>query len=144
MSEQAEEKRQDDQSRQPNWIRHLKKVKHIEIIAALALAFVAILIYFGVSAAAKGNGQGTVHTTSNDDLSGQIAQVLSQMQGVGSCSVAITYDTPTNSAQSGKNVLGVVVVAEGGSDMRVKLTIIDAICALLEVDGSNVKVYPMK
>lgn len=39
---------------------------------------------------------------------------------------------------------GIVVVAEGGDDIYVKIKIIDAICALLDVDGSKIKVYKMK
>lgn len=40
-------------------------------------------------------------------------------------------------------IQGIVVVAEGGDDVAVKLKIIDAICALLKVDGSKIKVYKM-
>lgn len=39
---------------------------------------------------------------------------------------------------------GIVVVAEGGDDVYVKIKIIDALCALLDVDGSKIKVYKMK
>ena len=41
-------------------------------------------------------------------------------------------------------IQGIVVVAEGGDDVAVKIKIIDAICALLKVDGSKIKVYKMK
>lgn len=40
-------------------------------------------------------------------------------------------------------IQGIVVVAEGGDDVAVKIKIIDAICALLKVDGSKIKVYKM-
>lgn len=39
---------------------------------------------------------------------------------------------------------GIVVVAEGGNDVKVKIDIINALCALLKVDGSKIKVYKMK
>lgn len=41
-------------------------------------------------------------------------------------------------------VKGVVVVAEGGGDVMTKLKIIDAVCALVDVEGLSIKVFEMK
>ena len=55
---------------------------------------------------------------------------------MGDCNVLITYDDE-------KVVGGVVVVAEGGDDIGVKVKIIDAVCALVDVKAEKIKIYKM-
>ena len=64
----------------------------------------------------------------------RLQTMLESIAGVGECNVMITY------AEDG-SAEGVVVSAEGASDMKVKLKIIDIICTLLDVDGGKIKVY---
>ncbi len=163
----------------------LKSIKHIKLIAAVALVALIALI----AAAAWGSGDGN-ESQSEATLETRLADILSEMDGVGKCMVMITYDgegekeiayeqdsesnVTTDSDGSGDRVVenstshsrpitvtvdgveqvlvvsstpapirGVVVVAEGGADIAVKLRIIDAICALVDVEGLNVKVFAM-
>ena len=61
--------------------------------------------------------------------------------------VTVTVDgkeQPLVISKSPAKIEGIVVVAQGGDDVSVKIDIIDALCALLDVDGSKIKVYKMK
>lgn len=161
----------------------VKSIKHIRLVAAIALALIVV-----ICAAAFLGGE---KESAEADLERQIADVLSQIDGVGECKVMIAYDgegqseiayereeesnVTTDSDDSGDRVVensnshsrpvtvivdgvekplvvsttpapvkGVVVVAEGGGDVMTKLKIIDAVCALVDVDGLSVKVFEMK
>lgn len=167
----------------------LKSVKHIEIIAAVALVAV-FLLGFSIYGAFKDDT--SVKTAeSGKELCKQISDIVSKIDGVGKCDILITYDgtgsyeiaydeetvtTVTTDSDSNSDrvvenstttsspviitvdgkqqplvisekpakIDGIVVVAEGGDDVYVKIKIIDALCALLDVDGSKIKVYKMK
>lgn len=170
-------------------ISKLKSVKHIEIILAVALLAVFLLGYFIYGQIKGGTTVKTAETA--EEIGDEVAEIISQIEGVGRCEILITYDgsesyqiaydeetvtTVTtdsddnservveNSTTTSKPVIvtidgkqqpliisttpakidGIVVVAEGGDDINVKIKIIDAICALLNVDGSKIKVYKMK
>lgn len=85
----------------------------------------------------------TTVTTDSDDNSSRVVENSTTT----SSPVIITSDgkqQPLVIATRPAKIDGVVVVAQGGDDMRVKIDIIDAICALLDVDGSKIKVYKMK
>ena len=117
-------------------LKKLKSVKHLEIIVAFVIALVAIFIYF-ITTSAGLDDTPTVHTSSGgNELSRQVASVLCNVEGVGDCNVLITYDDE-------KVVGGVVVVAEGGDDIGVKVKIIDAVCALVDVKAEKIKIYKM-
>lgn len=116
--------------------------RQVQIVVAATVALLAICLYFGMSGIKQPQ---TVTAYGNDDTAKRIAEILSDMENVGACNVMITYEQEsadvTNRAD---RVAGVVVVAQGGNDIRVKLRIIDAVCALLDVDGSRIRVYQMK
>lgn len=117
-------------------LKKLKSVKHLEIIVAFVIALVAIFIYF-ITTNVGASDTATVHTSSGgNELSRQVASVLCNVEGVGDCNVLITYDDE-------KVVNGVVVVAEGGDDIGVKVKIIDAVCALVDVKAEKIKIYKM-
>lgn len=161
----------------------VKSVKHIKLVAAIALTLIAVACV----AAFVGGEQESAEV----DFEQQIADVLSEIEGVGKCKVIVAYDgegqseiayereeesnITTDSDGSGDRVVensnshsrpvtvivdgveqplvistspapvkGVVVVAEGGGDVLTKLKIIDAVCALVDVEGLSVKVFEMK
>lgn len=169
-------------------IAKLKSVKHIEIIFAVALCAVLLIAYFLYAQFGKST---EVNTANGDDVCEKVADIISEIDGVGKCEILITYDgsesyqiaydeetvttVTTDSDDNSERVVenstttsspviitidgkqqpliisttpaaieGIVVVAEGGDDINVKMKIIDAICALLKVDGSKIKVYKMK
>ena len=170
-------------------ISKLKSVKHIEIIVAVTLIAVCILGYFIYSQLKNDTKVSTA--SDSEELSVKIADIISEIDGVGKCEILITYDgseryeiaydeetvtTVTTDSDTNSNRVienstttstpviitvdgkqqplvistipaesdGIVVVAEGGDDVKVKIDIINALCALLKVDGSKIKVYKMK
>lgn len=126
-----------------NIIEKVKSMKNYKIFVALVIAAVIILIYFSVNA--------IVAKPKADDAASlgkqsQLEKVLSQIEGVGYCSVVITYNKngdlhQSNEIESGAVVSGVVIVAEGGDNGYVKIKLTDAMCALLEIKGNNIKIY---
>lgn len=173
-----------DPTAKPGILSKLRSVRHIKVVAVAAIALivlVALIAYIG----------GGEDTTTEQTLDERLAEILSQIEGVGECKVMITYDgegeheiayeqesesnITTDSDGSGDRVVensnshsrpvtvivdgveqplivsttpapvkGVVVVAQGGDDIYTKLRIIDAVCALVEVNGLNVKVFGME
>lgn len=114
----------------------IKNVKHFEIIVAFVIALVGILIYF-IASDINTSGTNTKYEYSGgNELSMQVAKVLSNIDGVGNCDVLITYDDDNE-------ICGVVVVADGGDNINVKVRIVDAVCTLVEVDGNKIKIYKM-
>ena len=178
-----------DPTKKIGFLQKIKSVKHIELIVAALLCALLILAYFAYTGLSGGTHSET--SDGNDDTANKVAEIISQIDGVGKCEVLITYDgsesyviaydeetvttvttdTDDNSSRVVENstttsspviitsdgkqqpliisskpaeIDGIVVVAEGGDDVYVKIKIIDALCALLDVDGSKIKVYKMK
>lgn len=117
------------------WTEKLKTIKHIELILLAAAICIGVLVYLGVC-----EDRETPQTTPSFSYSGtdseekRLEQLLESINGVGDCVVMMTY------AQDG-SVEGVAVAAQGAGDMKVKLKIIDVVCALIDVDGDKIKVY---
>lgn len=85
----------------------------------------------------------TTVTTDSDSNSDRVVENSTTT----SSPVIITADgkqQPLIIATRPAEIDGIVVVAEGGDDLYVRIKIIDALCALLDVDGSKIKVYKMK
>lgn len=83
----------------------------------------------------------------------RLIAVLSQIQGAGRVDVMITYDaepqaaetlalTPTSAAV--EQVRGVMVVAEGAADLKVRLELARAVQTVLSVPASKVDVFQMQ
>lgn len=177
-----------DATAKVGFLQKLKSVKHIEIIIAVALCALLIAGYLAYNFISD---ETDVETSDGTDICRQVADIVSEIEGVGKCKILITYDgsesyeiaydeetvtttttdsdsnsdrTVTNTTTTSKPVTvtvdgkeqplviskspakidGIVVVAQGGDDVSVKIDIINALCALLDVDGSKIKVYKMK
>lgn len=94
-------------------ITKLKGVKNLEIVLAVLLAAVAVVAYVAISV---GGGKKSETQVQMTEAEARVAEVISEISGVGKTRVLIT-----NGAD--KSVVGVVVVAEGASNMdsRVKM-----------------------
>lgn len=117
----------------------LKTVKHIELIIIIAVCTIALLVYLGISDKEEKNSDAYLPTYSgenseSDALESRLQSILSGIEGVGKCSVMIGYNDEGEAE-------GVVIVAQGAGDIKVKLRIIDAVCALLPISGENIKIY---
>ena len=126
-----------------------KKIKGFEIICALVIAAVAVCIYFSVNAM-TGDAKTDKKQSASEQtgLIGEVQDILSKIDGVGECQVLITYkssgeDKPVIS-NSTDNIQGVVVVAEGASDVLARIKITNALCTLLKIEANNIQIFEMK
>ena len=120
-----------------NLIARLKKVKNIEIIVAVVLALVAAVSYFAVTygSAKKADSPSSV-TVSMDERETKLANLISEIAGVGRTSVLITSDQ--------KDVVtGVVVVAEGAKDMTNRVKMIRCVQTATGVTVDKIQIFEM-
>ena len=92
--------------------------------------------------------------TREDTLEGRLADALSQLEGAGSVEVVIYQESRATDASGATAVFsalgastqqytqpsGVLVLAQGADDLRVRLEIARAVQALLGVPASNIEV----
>ena len=148
----------------------LKSIKNFEIIVALIIIAITLLIYFSVNENKKisSNSVKSEATDSNVTLERKLSDILSEIKGVGEVSVLITYNSlnieeksieasstndntssfnqilsnQTNSKTNADNeVLGVIVVAEGGGDVRVKMNILSAVSTALDINPNSIQIF---
>lgn len=148
----------------------LKSIKNFEIIVALIIIAITLLIYFSVNENKKisSNSVKSEATESNETLERKLSDILSEIKGVGEVSVLITYNSlnieeksieasstndntsslnqilsnQTNSKTNADNeVLGVIVVAEGGGDVRVKMNILSAVSTALDINPNSIQIF---
>lgn len=143
----------------------LKSIKHIEIIVPVIFGAVLLLIVFGNFQTADGSSTTTYDLTEYAKVMEQrVAKVLSQIDGAGKVDVMINFekgvemipatntdgDKDTIVLVSGKPVVlaeiqpkisGVLVVAEGAGNVKVKLELTKAVCTLLSVDSNYIEIF---
>ena len=118
------------------------------ILAVILLGVVgAILLMDGLlpNANTKGGNTGSGGVT---ELEARLAGILSSIDGVGTVRVMI-YEGK-NAVQAAwlgdtsptPSIVGVVVVAQGAGDMRVRLELVRAVQTLLNIPASAVEVLP--
>lgn len=113
------------------FFQKLKNVKHIEIIIAIIFAIVILLIYTSSFNSSKFfNSDDTKFT----DLELRLCKVLSDIDGAGNVSVLINYSS------DGKEIIGVLVVASGAKETRVRLDMFRAIETVLNVPTSQIEI----
>ena len=183
----------------------IKKIKHIEIIAAVLIIAVILCLYAStpgsfLSSGKKENAQaqasGSADTaiprdTGGMDMEARLASILSQMEGAGKVDVMITYATGpelvpamdrnemsttttekdgTSTSQSQQievqerpmtidgpdgsepmvlyqetpKIQGVIVIAEGASDIEVYMNLERAVMTILNIRADQVEVFAMK
>lgn len=100
----------------------------------------------------KGNfqeqGKGKAPTITRTQTEQKLCDILQKIQGVGEADVMVTYKAEKSSGyfesaskEDASNIQGVVVVATGAENDRVRSDIIYAVSALLDVELCNIKVY---
>lgn len=133
-----------DEKTSKTFIQKLKNLKNKEILFTLVIALIAIVIYFSV-----GVDKASPTSLVNNKDKSSIENVLSQIDGVGNCSVVITYSNSDKIFQSNDlvqnaEIIGVVVVADGAEDIYTRLKICDALIVLLKVQNNQIKIYKSK
>ncbi len=132
-----------------NFVEKCKKIKGFEIICALIIAAVALCVYFSVNAITDNRKTQATVKEKRDGLVGEIESILSSIDGVGECEVLVTYKQGSENSSVGEldstdNIRGVVVVAQGGQDVLIRIKITNALCTLLKIEASNIQIFEMK
>ena len=135
------------------WLEKLKKIKHIEIYIAVIFVAVLLLIYFSNS---TNNSTGKLNTTSNnelnvtayvDNLETSLEESLSNIGGVSNVKVMITLNMQQAEVNESNIILnsfpeikGVLVTAKGVDDTLIKLKVLHAIQAVIDVTNGNIEI----
>lgn len=110
----------------------LRGARHIEwvLLAGLLAAF------FLMTGGAEQTNQSTA-------LEKRMENVLSMIEGAGRVRVLVNEAAAAFSGSDGQ-AAGVLVVAEGAGDMRVKMELQRAVQALLDVEAEQIEILTMK
>lgn len=119
------------------FIKKLRGVKNIKLIAAAFILAVALLIYSTVAGAVSERRGGAETAAVMNDEEQRLAAVLSGIDGAGSVETMISRGTEGE-------ITGVLVIAEGAEDITVMLRLMSAAATALGVDRKLVDVYSMK
>lgn len=132
-----------------NFAKKCKNIKGFEIICALVIAVIAIGIYFSVNAVNTRQEDSPTVSAGDGKIVMSIKNLLSQIDGVGECDVLVTYkptdgENTVDGMDATDNVQGVVVVAQGGQDVLVRIKIINALCTLLNIQADDIQIFEKK
>lgn len=135
--------------------RPLSPKKKMLRIAAGIIALLILFLYYSTYFTKTENTE----TDLNYGLEKRLAAALEKMQGVGEVQVVINYESTAESVpveatgeerlfsqepyivkQNMPQVRGVLVVAEGAEDIRIRTELLYAVTALLDVDAAKVEI----
>ena len=146
-----------------SFIAKLRDDRKLEILVYSALILTAVIIFLstgGISCGSTGYEGGKEARSSASsgatELETRLETVLSSIEGAGRVNVMIAMTDPGRSAEgafsssaersasrNASNVSGVIVVAQGASDIGVMLRLQTAVATLLRLDPGCVSVFPM-
>jgi hypothetical protein len=106
----------------------LKNIKHIEIVIAVIFAIVIFLIYLSSLGSTS-----SFKNTQATDFETRLSSILQDIDGAGNVSVFV------NTGQDNK-IVGIIVVASGANQVRVKLDIMRAIQTVLTDPSTNIEI----
>ena len=121
----------------------MKNKNAFTLIELLAVIIILSMLAIIGSAAVTKIVKDSKEELSSSSISTQIEQILSKIEGVGECNVLITYANTyeTSETSSTKEVQGVIVVCDGGDNLKVVEKITSAIKTLLNINSLNIKVF---
>lgn len=143
----------------------LKSVKHIEVIVPVIFGAVLLFIVFGSFQSGDGTANVDYDLTEYARVMEQrVAKVLCQIDGAGKVDVMINFEKgvevvpainsdgekdsivlvsgkPIVLAEIQPKISGVLVVAEGAGNVKVKLELTKAVCTLLSVDANRIEIF---
>ena len=137
------------------WVEKLKNIKHIEIYITIIFAAILILIFFSSTSSNKtpnnkainNTPQETTITSYVNNMEDKLEHILSQVNGASNVSVMITLDM-TN-ATINNNIIqtsafptikGIVVVAKGVENTQVKMNVLKAVQAVVDISSGRIEI----
>ena len=137
------------------WIEKLKNIKHIEIYITIIFAIVLILIFFSSTDSNKPSSnksktaitQETTVTSYISDMETKLEDILSQVQGASNVKVMITLDMSSSVVKDNviqtsdfPKIKGVVIVAKGVNNTSVKLNMLKAVQAVIDISSGRIEI----
>lgn len=134
--EVQDERSQSGKSAASGFFKKLKGIKNLQIIVVIFIIAVALIIYSTVTTAkdAKSADTGVSSVMTSDEQ--RLSAILGNLAGAGKVETMIT--------QSDGKITGVLVIADGASDITVRVRLLDAAATALGVDKSIVSVFSRK
>lgn len=121
------------------WVQRFRGVRHLEwILALLAAALLLALLSAGWNGETDEQAMG---------MEARLERVLSAVEGAGRVRVLINEPEEVQAAfmnQTREKPAGVLVVAQGAGDIRVRMELSRAVQALLGVDAASVEILKME
>lgn len=125
------------------FLTKIKDVKNIKIIIGVMVVALLLLGYYAMNSS-NNNDTRVTETNSNNITTAEydyeeqkLANVLSQIEGVGDTKVMINRGKD-------EEVIGVIVIAEGAKSKTICLRINQAVRTALDLTPEKVKIYLMK
>ena len=137
------------------WLEKLKNIKHIEVYITIIFAIILILIFFsstGKSTSYTKSNQSSVseQTTINSyvaNMETKLANILSKINGASNVNVMITLDMTDVQIEdniiqttSFPKIKGIVIVANGVENTQVKMNILQAVQAVVDVSSGRIEI----
>lgn len=135
------------------WLEKLKNIKHIEIIIIGIFLVVLLLIYFSTpkskSSSNSSSNQDSQLTITRyvDNLETDLENTISKIKGVGNVQVLITLDMSGASIEddviktsSFPKIKGIVIVASGVDNTSVKMNVLRAVEAVVDISTGSVEI----
>lgn len=137
------------------WIEKLKNIKHIEIYITAIFAIILILIFFSSTGSKKSTtsysksnaSSQTTITSYIDNMETKLENILSQVQGASNVSVMVTMDMSNTTINENvietntfPNIKGIVIVAKGVENTMVKMNILKAVQAVIDISSGRIEI----
>ncbi|MBD5092427.1 MAG: hypothetical protein HDT36_03495 [Clostridiales bacterium] len=132
----SDERKSTAKSNGNGFFKKIKGIKNIQIIAVVFIIAIGLIIYSTVSTSKSSGGTDTAVSTVMTADEQRLSAILSNIDGAGKVEAMIT--------KQGDTVMGVLVIADGASDILVRVRLIEAAATALGVNKQVVNVYSRK
>ncbi len=133
------------------WLERLKRVKHIEIyIAVIFIAIIALIYLSTVKESSTDSTDSAYEMTITgyvEYLETELESILSNIGGVSNVNVMITLDmsevkvdNSTITIENFPAIKGIIITASGVSDTALKLKVLYAVEAVIDVTRDNIQI----
>ncbi len=134
------------------WFEKLKKIKHIEIYVAILFIVILLLIYMSSSTKSSSDNDDSIADTLTvtayiDRLESNLEATLSNIGGVSDVKVMITLnmsEAEVTDSQISLNkfpeIRGVIVTAKGVDNTAIKLKVLHAVEAVIDIRNGNIEI----
>ena len=134
------------------WFEKLKKIKYIEIYVAILFIVILLLIYMSSSTKSRSDNDDSIADTLTvtayiDRLESNLEATLSNIGGVSDVKVMITLnmsEAEVTDSQISLNkfpeIRGVIVTAKGVDNTAIKLKVLHAVEAVIDIRNGNIEI----